>query len=109
MKLRIRNVVAVGALTSGLIAGGALVANAATAATTTTSTAGTGAPSSRVARPRRFQRFDRFDEHDTLHGVEQELSQHGIWFESVEHAGPRIGLSRSGTGGRDAFACTVES
>ena len=34
MQIRLRNVLAIGALTSGLLAGGALVANAATTSTT---------------------------------------------------------------------------
>jgi len=48
MRFRFRNVIAIGALTSGLIAGGALVANAATAtgtAGTSTSTGSTGTSS----------------------------------------------------------------
>jgi hypothetical protein len=40
MRFRLRNAIAIGALTSGLIAGGALVANAATT-TGTTGTSGT--------------------------------------------------------------------
>jgi hypothetical protein len=50
MKLRVRNLVAVGALTSGLIAGGAVVANAATTtpstSTGTSSTSGTSGSTS---------------------------------------------------------------
>jgi len=41
MRFRLRNVIAVGALTSGLIAGGALVADAATSTSTSTSTGST--------------------------------------------------------------------
>jgi hypothetical protein len=42
MRFRLRNVIAVGALTSGLIAGGALVADAATTTSTSASTGSTG-------------------------------------------------------------------
>ena len=48
MQIRLRNVLAVGALTSGLLAGGALVANA---ATTSTTTGNSGTSSGSPARP----------------------------------------------------------
>ena len=52
MQIRLRNVLAVGALTSGLLAGGALVANAATTSTTT-GNSGSSSSSSPPTHPRR--------------------------------------------------------
>jgi hypothetical protein len=46
MRFRLRNVIAIGALTSGLIAGGALVADAATTTSTTNTTSGTSGSTS---------------------------------------------------------------
>ncbi len=127
MQIRLRNVLAIGALTSGLLAGGALVANAATTSTTGSSgNTGTSSTSSSST--------SNFLDHHTVVGLEllelidrlrvelglelrvqfdQELPQHGQRIHRpVGHAPVRVRpplrrqapKAHRGTGGVDRIA-----
>ena len=77
MQIRLRNVLAIGALTSGLLAGGALVANAATTSSTT-GDSGTGSTSS-------SSRLQLLDDHPVDELEQRELRLERRQLGLVEH------------------------
>ena len=107
MQIRLRNVLAIGALTSGLLAGGALVANAATTSTTT-GNSGSSSSSNFVddhTRVGHELRELRYGQHEL--GVLEQLLGLGLQFglglqldAQLPQHGQRLGLPHGHASGR---------